>query len=594
MRRRVTTRDRLTALLLFVGSFTALGMAQLDLGVMRDEAYYFKASEQYWAWFEQLGHEKNRGEMFNRYNIARFWSYNNEHPPLVKVLSGASWRLFHGYQPTGPGKDAVYHAQWDQGPHLSLEIMSEVSAFRLPGWFFTALCVAFIYLFGVRLEGRLAGFSAALIYLTIPRVFFHGQLCAFDSPIVTMWLLTIYAYYRSLSRPWWALVAGVMFGLALATKHNAWFIPPILVLHYLMVIRPDISLRPFSPPRIPAAFLAMLIIAPCIFISTWPWLWFDMVEHIRGYFLFHLKHSFYNIEYLGVNQGMPPLPMSYPFIMTLFTVPTVTLTLAAAGVVAYLKPNIRRLLGEIPPPIGQQITYDEPDRFPAKRSWLRPARGLSPLAGRLLLLNALVPMVVIALPWTPIFGGTKHWITGYPFLALLAGVAMSRLLARMQRRIKPAGVVAASIALLPALPGAVNIALTHPFGLSQYNALAGGPAGGADLGLNRQFWGYATRQLLPWMNDTFPDHANVYFHDTNHDTLTMYHRAGLLRRDIGNSGMEKHGIEGSSHALVIHELHFNKYDYWIWDAYGTSIPHRVLDLDGVPLVTVYRRPGAKE
>ena len=152
----------------------------------------------------------------------------------------------------------------------------------------------------------------------------------------------------------------------------------------------------------------------------------------------------------------------------------------------------------------------------------------------------------------------------------------------------------ASIALLPALPGAVNIALTHPFGLSQYNALAGGPAGGADLGLNRQFWGYATRQLLPWMNDTFPDHANVYFHDTNHDTLTMYHRAGLLRRDIGNSGMEKHGIEGSSHALVIHELHFNKYDYWIWDAYGTSIPHRVLDLDGVPLVTVYRRPGAKE
>ena len=142
-------------------------------------------------------------------------------------------------------------------PHAALGLVSEVSAFRLPAWLLTALCVAFIYLFGVRLEGRLAGFTAAMLYLTIPRVFFHGQLCTFDCPIVTLWLLTIYAYYRSLSSPRWAVAAGVIFGLALATKHNAWFIPPILLIHYLMVVRTDISLRPFSPPRIPLAFLAM-------------------------------------------------------------------------------------------------------------------------------------------------------------------------------------------------------------------------------------------------------------------------------------------------------------------------------------------------
>ncbi len=590
MSRQVDARDRITAVLLFLLTLGVLGAAQRNLGVMRDEAYYFKAAEQYWGWFEQLGDKDQRPEMLNKYNIARYWSYNNEHPPLFKVLSGAAWRVLHGYQPTGPGKDAVYHVDWGLEEHTAIGGISEVSAFRFMGWAFTALAVAFIYLFGVRLEGRLAGLTAALLFLTIPRVFFHGQLCAFDSPITTMWLLTIYAYYRSLSNARWAIVAGVMFGLALATKHNAWFIPPILVLHYLMVVWPDISLRPFSPPRIPAAFLAMLVIAPLLFVGLWPWLWFDTVSHIQGYFTFHLKHAFYNMEFLGVNWGTPPLPISYPFVMTLFTVPTTTLVLALGGAAIYLRVNLRRLRGDLPAPIGQSIRFDEPHRFPARRTWLRPCVGLDPKAGRLLLLNALVPMIVIALPWTPIFGGTKHWTTGYPFLALLAGVGVSRLLVRLQTRIKPAGVAAVLVAALPALPGAVNIALTHPYGLSQYNALAGGPAGGADLGLNRQFWGYPTRQLLPWMNDSFPDDERVYFHDTNHDSLTMYRRDGLLRRDIHDAGMEKGGIEASGHALVIHELHFNKYDYWIWAAYGTPVPARVLHLDGVPLITAYQRP----
>ena len=189
MRRPVTNVDRVTALLLFLAAFIALGTAQRSQGVMRDEAYYFKAAEEQWSWFEQLGDDKLRGDMANRYNIARYWSYNNEHPPLFKTLSGLSWRIFHGYQPVGPGKDAVYHAQWKH-PHEALNIMSEISAFRLPAWFLTALCVAFIYLFGARLEGRLCGFSAALIYLTIPRVFFHGQIAGFDSAVTSERKLT--------------------------------------------------------------------------------------------------------------------------------------------------------------------------------------------------------------------------------------------------------------------------------------------------------------------------------------------------------------------------------------------------------------------
>jgi hypothetical protein len=295
------------------------------------------------------------------------------------------------------------------------------------------------------------------------------------------------------------------------------------------------------------------------------------------------------MEYLGQNWGDPPLPVSYPFGMTLFTVPTVTLLLAVAGMAVYARPAVltwaSRLIGVRAP------AHENLFRYPARRSWLRPGKGLDPLVGRLLAMNALVPLLIIAHPSTPIFGGTKHWLPAYPFLALLAAVALSRLLRAMFDQLPRRRLAAALFIVLCATPGLLNIAFTHPFGLSQYNALAGGPAGGADLGLNRQFWGYATRQLLPWMNNQLPDRARVYFHDTNRDSYGAYIRDGLLRRDIIYAGMERPAIDTSSYALVIHELHFNKYDYMIWDSYGTGIPIKVLDLDGVPLVSVYRRPG---
>ncbi len=139
--------------------------------------------------------------------------------------------------------------------------------------------------------------------------------------------------------------------------------------------------------------------------------------------------------------------------------------------------------------------------------------------------------------------------------------------------------------------GAVEAAHTHPFGLSQYNVLAGGVPGAANLGLNRQFWGYAIRPLLPWINETFPRGARVYWHDANHDSLVQYQREGLLDPDLRDTGLEEPAVRASDRALVIHELHFAKYEHMIWNAYRTATPARVLVLDGVPLVTVYARPG---
>ena len=589
MKGGVNIRDLVVALLLFAGTFGALGVAQRTMGVMRDEATYFKAAEFTWGWLEEIVSGKVGGAL-DKSTISRFWTYNNEHPSLFKLLSAVSWRLLHGYQ--GEQQGRFHHVRYPN-KHRSLELLSEVSAFRLPGWLFTALTVALIYLFGVRIESRTTGLCAALLYITIPRVFFHGQLACFDSAITTMWLATVYAYVQSLEKARWGIVAGVIFGLGLATKHNLWFVPALLLIHYLLVIWPDILTRVLSLFRAPLALVCMAILGPLVFFALWPWLWFDTVAHVKGYFGFHLNHSFYNMEFLGKNWGAPPLPVAYPFVMTQYTVPLVLLALAGLGTLAYLRRPVQGLAAWITGGLIKAPQLDLRFRYPARRDWKRPGMGLDPKLGQLLVINAVFPLALIALPWTPIFGGTKHWLPAYPFLALLAGVALSRLFATIRGGLSRGGLVAVLVVVAVALPGAVNTYLTHPYGLSQYNALAGGPAGGADLGLNRQFWGYPVRNIMPWINTTFEDNASVYFHDTNFDSYAAYRRDDELRPDINYAGMERPAIDASGYSMVFHELHFNKYDYWTWDAYGTGIPKKVLHLDGVPILSVYERPKTR-
>jgi hypothetical protein len=141
------------------------------------------------------------------------------------------------------------------------------------------------------------------------------------------------------------------------------------------------------------------------------------------------------------------------------------------------------------------------------------------------------------------------------------------------------------------VPPLLEVRRSHPYGLSHYNLLAGGPTGGATLGMNRQFWGYAVRGIFPWLNEHASAQRPIYFHDANWYQIQMSQKDGLLQRGLVDAGMEEAGVRASDIALVIHEKHFNKYEYWIWDAFGTTRPSFVLTHEGVPIVSVYERPS---
>ena len=118
----------------------------------------------------------------------------------------------------------------------------------------------------------------------------------------------------------------------------------------------------------------------------------------------------------------------------------------------------------------------------------------------------------------------------------LGGVAVQSALAAAlrtfgARSVRGLALGGAALALC-ALPPLLETRRSHPFGLSHYNVVAGGTPGAADLGLCRQFWGFTTGSLVPWLNRTVTRRGAVQFHDTTHQAVRMLQRDGRLRTDI--------------------------------------------------------------
>ena len=198
------------------------------------------------------------------------------------------------------------------------------------------------------------------------------------------------------------------------------------------------------------------------------------------------------------------------------------------------------------------------------------------------------------MPSTPIFGGVKHFMTAMPYLAVVAGVGLARLIPALARVLPAARTrlqrfAPAALAALVCLPAVVETRRSHPDGLSHYNLLAGGFAGGASLGMNRQFWGYAQLPLLDIINRDEPANRAMYWHDVIHDAVSMYKREGRLAMSVGNTGFGEEALRRSQLGILFYEKHWAIYEGWFWDSYHTTKPLLVREREGVPLVTMYRR-----
>jgi hypothetical protein len=158
----VTTRtDRRWATAVFFAVLLTLGAAARTQGNTRDEGYYFDAAELYSGWYAELWDNLGRGapqRSFTRSSVDRWFSYNHEHPALMKTLFGLSWRALHRCAcPSQGGRHPIGYVR----RHHTLGLLSEEAALRLPTHLVVALMAMLVFLFGASVWSTGAGLTAA-------------------------------------------------------------------------------------------------------------------------------------------------------------------------------------------------------------------------------------------------------------------------------------------------------------------------------------------------------------------------------------------------------------------------------------------------
>jgi 4-amino-4-deoxy-L-arabinose transferase-like glycosyltransferase len=545
--RATWTRRAIGGALALIATILVL-VEQRDVGIARDEVVYMQAGAGYADWWLGLvafDHGIREQGVTQTFGGPGATDHNREHPPVMKTLFGLSDKLLH----------------------RKLGVLDEVTAFRLPSAVMHGVAVAVVYFLVLGLWGLAEAIVAALLVMLLPRALFHAGLACFDAPTMTLWLATVYAYLSALDGRRWPWQVGVLWGLALGTKHTALLLPFALGTHYLIVAW---RARPAGDWRAQAraiigyrgrVIVSLAVLGPLTLYVVWPWLWFDPIHHVRDWLAFHTNHVHYNYEYLGRNWNAPRFPWHVALVTTLFTVPAATLAAAV---------------------IGAGVWLARP----------RPAHG----AVLLLALSAAASIGPFVLGTTPIFGAEKHWMPVLPTICIAAAVGLvwaARAVATAIPAI-PAWAAIAVVAGCVVLASAAETQVAEPYALTWYNTLAGGAPGAADLGMNRQFWGVAMRGVLPELiREAAPAGpartTYVYTHDAA-PAWGMYQRLGLVPPSLLDAGWEQSGIDRSQLAVVIHERHFNRHDYLIWKSYGTVQPSFVLRSAGVPIVSLYRRP----
>ena len=177
--------------------------------------------------------------------------------------------------------------------------------------------------------------------------------------VVGSLLLALMPLSRFVRSRAWGLAVGPLLGIAIAIKHNALFLGPLLGLHYYACLLWGRWRHGHAVVRaqwVPLPLVGMAVVAPLVAWALWPWIWSDTVPRLLEYFEFHRSHNWYNMEFLGRNYNQPPMPIAYPAVMTWATVPTALLLLAGLGLGLAARAELRTPAGMLAAPVRVRST----------------------------------------------------------------------------------------------------------------------------------------------------------------------------------------------------------------------------------------------
>ncbi len=456
-----------SAILLAVLVFLLLLGTAPQIGLTWDEPAYIAAARSYMGWFEKAFTDPALA--FSEKGIESSWTVNHEHPPVDKVWSGV---LFN----------------------LSQHWTDDLTAHRVGNMLLVAILAGLIYLWMAKDFGRVAGFAAVAALMTMPRFFFHAHLAALDVPAAFSVFAVTFAFWKTLTKPSWAwgLLLGLIWGLALATKINAIFVPVVFGLWWLIFRRDAKTLL---------RCVIMGLTAIPVFFLVWPWMYVHTLERIVDFLVFMTSgHYLIGQYYLG--QFFMPPPWHFSFVILWAVLPLGLTLLYMLGIFRTVRVKEDRALGG------------------------------------LLILSALVPILALASGKTLVYDNDRLMMATFPFLACLAGVGFNRLVTLWQsfaqRFSQPIyrGVGLALLIGMAFAPQTVSIVRLYPHLLSYYGESVGGLPGATRMGLETTYWCETYTLALPILNEQAEKGDKIWADPWSHDVLIYYQTQGRLREDL--------------------------------------------------------------
>ncbi len=539
-----------------------------DLGLTWDEPAYRYSQVISAHWWEQLGAARSLNELedlLGSDTLLYYWPYGrygiNFHPPWAGQLNLATYTLF---------------GRW----------MKDIPARRMATVIQFALTIAIGFQFLARRYGLWVGAVMAGSLLFMPRLYGQAHLIDTDVPGLLLWAATAIAFWKGLHEPRagrWRVMVGILLGLGFVEKMAAVLVLLPLLIWLIVgrlargILKPgaradwidgvlttgamlaplglafqqiQILQRQFPPPRITDLFVdrpttdwsgAILAIPLLIWLlrrllgrlfrknsvwgverpglETWTailafapavgWLgnpawWRETLPRLAHYYTLNVgrRGALPDIRIIYFGQVYEfSLPWHNGWVLLGITVPPAIL---AAGVVGLI----------------WGISRIRQDRLPVY-----------------FLLHFLALPLIRMFP-TPAHDGVRLFLPTFFFLAAFAGWGTVWLADRVSRAIRlRSSLVRPAIAALVLGPAALALIRIHPYELSYYNELVGGPRGAWERGFELTYWYDAfNARVIEDLNRRLPPHARVdLLNEHTKDSVVVFNELqnlGILRRDI--------------------------------------------------------------
>jgi hypothetical protein len=425
---------------------------------------------------------------------------------------------------------------------------------------------------GRHVASPLGGLIALVLLATCPLYYGHMFINPKDSPFAVAMAIFLLGMIRGLDqypRPTLATIAliGVGFGLSFGSRIMGAFgaIGAIAAVTSLAAIEaraggPGPAARRLV--RFTLALLPAILLAYAVMALIWPWSVLDPLNPLRAieYFSRFFEKPWEEL-FGGELIAVPDMPRSYVPTLLLLKLPEIFLLSALLGTA------------------GAAIAVLRRDIAANRRAILL-----------FTVLAALLPIAVTIAVRPAMYNGIRHFVLVLPPLAVLGGLACSRLL-EAARRSRPISLAAAAILLAGvALPLAEMIRL-HPYEYTHFNRLSGGVAHARDRYM-LDYWGLSFKQAAHGLLKVLAERRELD-PDNRRRRIAVCgpHRSPQV--ELGPGFETTWDPEGADFAMMLGEFYCARFDApLLVDIVRDGVSFaRVYDIRGRSFETLLTRPG---